>query len=62
MVEAPQGHGVRIALPEGIEPAHAQVNRSAEEHLPGKVHEHAITQIASVIQPDQRNGTCPESG
>ena len=55
VVEAAQGHGVRVALPEGVEPAHAEIHRRAREHLPGEVHEHAVAQVACVVQPDQRH-------
>src|SRR5204862_137747 len=53
--EAAQDKFVRVALPDAIEKAARQINLFARPNTPGDIHQHAVTQLKSVIQPQQRD-------
>ena len=47
-------HGVGVALPDDVDRAHRQVDRFAGQNLPGQIDEHAVAQLAGVVQPHDR--------
>src|SRR5215213_10277598 len=53
LLERPQYHGIRVPLPDGVEVAHPQVDWLPGPDVARQVHEHAVPQVASVVQADQ---------
>ena len=54
MAQRLQRHGVGVALPDDVDGAHRQVDRLARQNLPGQIDEHAVAQLAGVVQPHDR--------
>jgi len=53
--QAPQDGRVCVTLPDHVHMPHGQVDRLAGEHLHGHIHQHPVSQIDRVVQPDKRH-------
>ena len=51
--EAEEGERVGIALPDGVEIAHAHIHRLAVPNLAGNIDHDAVAQVAGVVEADE---------
>src|SRR5690606_7448444 len=54
--EGTDRHGVGVPLPDDVDVSHVQVDRLAGVHLATQVYEHAVTEFAGIVEPQNRGG------
>ena len=60
--ERPERDRVRVALPDHVDVAHAEVDRFSRAHPVGDVPQHAVAQIDGIVEPQDRHRRAVRSG